>query len=443
MSRRRVAIIGGGFSGSAVAAHLLLRGAQSPDVILIERGPRFGPGLAYGTRDTAHLLNVRANNLSISNTRPDDFAVWLSRRVGGDQSKAFAPRASYGRYVAEALNRVESKHLFSRLKRVRGDAAALRTAGEGVAITLASGKTIQADAAVLAFGNLAAVVPDALSEVRVTDAWDNAAIERIPAKDDVLLVGTGLTMIDVVLSLSRRLRTGTIYALSHRGLMPRAHKDNIAAAAPADMRPPARLSSALFEMRQIAGGMADRGEPWQHVIDRLRAATPGLWRGLSNEQQLRFLRHARAYWDVHRHRAAPEAAARIDALRKEGKLRVLAGEIVSAKLAGRNIEIMHRQRGSMVRHRFEVAHVVNCTGASLDLSRSRDPLVMQLLADGVVRRHATGLGLDVDDAGRVLDANGAASERIFALGPITQGAFWETTAVPEIRARAAALAASL
>lgn len=444
MSRRRIAIIGGGFSGTALALHLLLRDRDAPDVILIERSGNFGPGLAYGTRDQSHLLNVRANNLSISDHKPDDFSRWLSKRKGGDQSKTFAPRALYGRYIAEALKRAEHTHFFgSRLKRVRDSVVACRTSGEGVAIALASGKTIHADAAVLAFGNPSPIVPEPLNGAKVIDAWDGAAIARVPANADVLLVGTGLTMIDVVLSLSKRERTGTIYALSHRGLTPRAHKDNIPPATQTALPQPASLSAALADMRDVARGVSERGEPWQHVIDRLRQATPTIWRRLSTEQQLRFLRHARGYWDVHRHRAAPEAAARIAELQRNGKLRILAGEIVSATPTGRKVQIVHRQRKSLMRHRFDVAHVVNCTGASQNLARSSDPLVMQLLSDGVARAHANGLGLDVNDDGRVLDANGAASERIFALGPITQGAFWESTAVPEIRTRAAALAAAL
>ncbi|WP_395646122.1 FAD/NAD(P)-binding protein [Terricaulis sp.] len=443
MSRLRIAIIGGGVSGTALAVHLLLRGAQTPDVTLIERGRRIGPGLAYGGSDQAHLLNVRANNLSISDHKPDDFSRWLSKRKGGDQSKTFAPRALYGRYVAEALQRAEGAHWFRRpLKRVRGDAVALRREGEGVEITLASGKTIPADKAVLALGNPAAIVPEPISSVEVIDAWDAAAIARVPSNSDVLLVGTGLTMVDVVLSLSKRPRSGTIYALSHRGLTPHAHAD-IPPAVQGTLAQSAPLSAALSELRNVARGVHERGEPWQHVVDGLRKATPTLWRGLTSEQQLRFLRHARSYWDIHRHRAAPEAAARIADLRKTGKLRILRGEVVSAGAAGRYIQIVHRQRGSMVRHRFDVANVINCTGASQNLARSRDPLVMQLLSDGLVRAHATGLGLDVNDDGGVLDARGAADTRLFALGPITQGAFWESTAVPEIRARAAALAAIL
>jgi uncharacterized NAD(P)/FAD-binding protein YdhS len=165
-----------------------------------------------------------------------------------------------------------------------------------------------------------------------------------------------------------------------------------------------------------------------------------LWRSLSAEEQRRFLRHLRVWWDVHRHRAAPEIAERAQDLQRDGKLRVLAGEIISAEKNGRSIEIFHRQRGSMVRHRLEVAAIVNCTGANLDLTRSTEPLIQQMLTEGLARAHPTGLGFDLDDNAHVLDARGQVQGSLYALGPISVGSFWESTAVPEIRTRAAAIA---
>ncbi len=186
--------------------------------------------------------------------------------------------------------------------------------------------------------------------------------------------------------------------------------------------------------------MAERGEAWQLAVDRMRSVTPALWRTLSDEQQRRFLRHLRVWWDVHRHRTAPEIAERAEALQRDGKLRVLAGEVVSAERKGRSFELYHRQRGSMVRHRLDVAAVVNCTGANLDLTRSSDPLIQQMLSEGLARAHPSGLGLDLDEDARVLDARGKVQGSLYAIGPITVGSFWESTAVPEIRARAAAIA---
>jgi uncharacterized NAD(P)/FAD-binding protein YdhS len=206
---------------------------------------------------------------------------------------------------------------------------------------------------------------------------------------------------------------------------------------------PLPLSDALFTLRKEAEAAAARNEPWQHVVDRLRARTPELWQRLPAAAQQRFLHHLRPWWDAHRHRMAPEIAAQIAKLQREGRLRVLAGEIVAAEAEGPAIHVHHRQRGSAARHHFEVVGVVNCTGAAMNLSASDDPLVRQLFDDGLVRSHASGLGVDVDAEGRVIGASGSAHTNFYALGPITQGVFWESTAIPEIRVRAAAIAAML
>jgi uncharacterized NAD(P)/FAD-binding protein YdhS len=441
MTRKHVIVIGAGFSGVAAAAALARR-KKAPQVTLIERA-RFGPGLAYGTRDKGHLLNVRAANMSAYSDRPDDFANWLKKKTGAAPT-AFAARREYGAYLAEVLRRTERRALFGGgLKRMRGEAIACRAGSGWWQVALDSGKSIEANAVVLALGNQAVAAPPpvfANSGVPVIDPWDTKALQRI-GRGDVLLLGAGLTMIDVALSLAARSRTQTIYALSRRGAMPRAHLDppqSVLAAAP---QMPASLSSALHEFRREVAAMAERGEPWQLAMDRLRAATPELWRSLPVEAQRRFLRHLRVWWDVHRHRAAPEVAARAQALLESGRLRVLAGEVVSASKAKRRYELYHRQRGSFVRHRLEVAAVVNCTGANLDLTRSDNPLIQQMLSEGLARAHPNGLGLDLDSEGRVLDGRGHVQGSLFAIGPLTAGAFWESTAVPEIRARAAAIAA--
>jgi uncharacterized NAD(P)/FAD-binding protein YdhS len=94
----------------------------------------------------------------------------------------------------------------------------------------------------------------------------------------------------------------------------------------------------------------------------------------------------------------------------------------------------------MVRHRIEVAAIVNCTGSNLDLTRSTEPLIQQMLTEGLARAHPTGLGFELDENARILDARGQTHGSLYAIGPITVGSFWESTAVPEIRARAAAIA---
>jgi uncharacterized NAD(P)/FAD-binding protein YdhS len=439
MKRRRIAIVGAGFSGAALAANLLKRGRAAPDVVLVERRQRFGPGLAYGGGDAGHLLNVRAGNLGAFADKPDHFARWL----GGDPTR-FVPRTRFGKYIEHVLSRASSGWFGPKLTRVRDSVVACRCSGDGWVLALESGKSISADAVVLATGNPPPIAPGVFEQngAPLIDPWDSAALARLPA-GDVLLLGAGLTMVDVAVSLAKRRRKGVIYAISRRGLAPRGHLSNPAPATPAALDLPVQLSEALLAFRREQRERVKRGEPWQYSIDRLRARTPELWQRLPLDAQLRFLRHLRVWWDVHRHRAAPEVAARVAELQSAGRLKVLAGEISSVEQEGRVFHLQHRQRGSFSRHKFDVVGVVNCTGAALDPWLSTDPFVRQLLDEGIARAHPNGLGFDVDPDGRVLSAEGATQDNLFALGPVTQGAFWESTAVPEIRVRAAAIAMML
>jgi uncharacterized NAD(P)/FAD-binding protein YdhS len=435
--RKHVVIVGAGLSGVATAAALVAR-KNGPSVTLVERG-RFGPGLAYATKDRAHLLNVRAANMSACADKPDDFVHWLKRKTGAEPA-VFATRRSYGDYVESVLKRAKRARVLSGgFQTLRDEAVACRAGSGWWMVTTASGKTLEANAVVLALGNQGLSRPAVLTGVPVLEPWDAKALQRI-GKGDILLLGAGLTMIDVALSLARRANTQTIYALSRRGLTPRAHLDPPIAAPRTPLELPQNLSDALHEFRREVLAMAERGEPWQLAVDRMRAVTPALWRALPLDAQRRFLRHLRVWWDVHRHRAAPEIAARAQRLHESGKLRVLAGEVVSAARKGRLVEIYHRQRGSMARHRLEVAGIVNCTGADPDLTRSGNVLIKQLLGEGLARAHPNGYGFDLDEQSRIIGASGQPQPGMYAIGPITQGAFWESTAVPEIRARAAAIA---
>jgi uncharacterized NAD(P)/FAD-binding protein YdhS len=439
VTRKHVVIIGAGFSGVAVASALARR-KNAPSITLVGR-EQFGPGLAYATSDKAHLLNVRASGMSAYADKPDDFANWLRARTGADPD-SFAQRRRYGAYLRDVLARAERRAMFGGgLKRVRAEAVACRAGSGWWHVALDSGKEIETNSVVLALGNQPVSHPTVFTDaaIPVLHPWDAKARQRI-GRGDVLLIGAGLTMIDVALSLAARSKTQTIYALSRRGLTPRMHLDppRQTSLSPPDL--PSHLSDALHQFRREVRAMAARGESWHLAVDRLRGATPAFWQGLPLDAQTRFLRHLRVWWDVHRHRAAPAIAAKAQDLLGSGKLRVLAGEVVSAEKKGRAIEIFHRQRGSLVRHRLEVAAVINCTGANLDLTNSADPLIRQMLSDGLARIHPNGLGLDLDAEARVLDARGQVQGSLYAIGPIAQGAFWESTAVPEIRARAAAIA---
>jgi len=430
---RRVIIVGGGFSAVAAAAQLLARGAAH--VTLIERGAAFGPGLAYGPAAGAHLLNTPAARMSAIEGDGEHFVRWLARHGAGE---GYVRRALYGAYLRDTLRDAARARWLrpSRLECVRGAAIACRREGDHWLVTLASGRAYAAQAVILALGHPAPAPPAPFEAHDLIGAWDTRAQARL-RKGDVLLAGSGLTMMDVAVALAARRRGGMIYALSRRGRTPQAHLSPPGPPAAAAAEPPLELSAALHQFRARAG------QDWRPALDALRPHAPELWARLGPERQGRFLRHLRPWWDSHRHRAPPETAAQFAALLAEGRVRILSGEITSAIRERGVWRLQHRQRGSRVRHRLETVGVINCAGADLALARSQDALVRQLLDEGLARAPANGLGFDVDPENRLRDKAGAAQPNLFVLGPLAAGVFWETTAAPELRARAAAIARAL
>lgn len=427
---RRVAVIGGGYTGAAQAIALQRAGAHP---ILIERVGEPGRGVAYATRHDDHLLNVRAGSMSAFADAPSHFAEWFVRQ-GGDAA-GFAPRKLYGRYIAEQLAEAG-------VEIMRGEAVAIAPGGADV--TLADGRTIAADAAVLAVGNLPPATPGGLSpELRasplyVPDPWAVDIAAGLGPDDTVLLIGTGLTAIDMALILDSAGFEGSTLALSRRGLAPRAH------VAPGSVTPvseppaPPKGSALLREVRETAEQIG-----WRAAVDRLRPVTQQLWREGSDADRARFLRHLRPWWDVHRHRIAPSIAARIADMEEAGRLLFAGGRILDADLAGGRAEVRWQPRGSSAIETITVARIVNCTGPLADIRKAGDPLLDALLGDGRIRPDALRLGIDVDDEGRVLHADGSADAHLRAVGPLTKGALWEVVAVPDIRVQVQAMAERL
>lgn len=425
--RAPVAIIGAGFSGTMAAAQLAQRGVRS---ILVEDGGRAGQGIAFSTSDPAHLLNVPAGNMSAWPDRPDDFAA-----RGGDGS-AFAQRRQFGAYLSSILNEA----VFSgRVGLVEDRAVSARREGNEWQIGLESGGRITADALVLATGNQPPQklrVLEPAGERLIDDPWGARAREAIQAAtaggSDVLIVGTGLTMVDTVLSLDAAGFRGRIFALSRRGLIPRAHQAHEPATVAREEIPAGntRLLSRWLRRRSAEGG-------WRAAIDALRPHSPALWQALCVEQQRRFLRHARPWWDVHRHRIAPEVGEKLRRLIAAGRLQVIAGRVTRVDPAGDclRVSFTRRGRGSGSEETVEVAYLFNCTGPLGEIGRTRDPLLRQMLDDGLICPDALGIGLAVDQHAQV---DGA--ERLWALGALTKGRFWEIIAVPDIRGQAAAVA---
>ncbi len=451
MSESTVAIVGAGFSGTLLALHLLRHCPAPTQVVLIERSARFGGGQAYSTGNASHLLNVPAGRMSAFRDSPHDFLDWLRAQPPGRHGTAaatpgcFVSRRSYGAYVRDLLKReLRRPGLGNRLTLVRGEATRLTGGAGPLELTLDRGRRLRAGIVVLAVGNLAPEPPHLADPgfydgpLYRPDPWAPGALDGLDPDAPVLLIGTGLTMVDVVVSLLDCGHRGPIHALSRRGLLPQRHASRPAAA----VEPPAlptRLVPLLRAIRQAARQAGPHA--WHGVIDGLRPFTVDLWQVLSPQDRQRFLRHLRRWWDVHRHRMAPAVAERLDAVRACGQLVVHAGwlrELVE-RPDGR-AQATYLSRGDGRPERVLAARVINCAGPGADFERVRHPLVRSLLGDGLVRPDPLRLGLDVTGSCATRDREGAISRRLFAAGPITRGTFWEITAVPDIRRQCEALA---
>jgi uncharacterized NAD(P)/FAD-binding protein YdhS len=424
--RMAVAIVGGGASGTILAAQLARRGIRS---LLIDGSGRMGKGVAYSTNEAAHLLNVRAEGMSAWAGDPNHFARRFEAEGGA--ARGFAQRRFFATYLGEIL----ADAVNGGCTELCGASAvgAART-DDGWLISFDDGSSAETQALVLAVGNqepegLAAFA--GVGQRFVGNPWGaaaRAAVDDLAASGGAaLIVGTGLTMVDLVLSLDAAGHNGRIVALSRRGLIPRAHADFEPASIDRAELPPGLR--AMF--RWLRRRSAEVG--WRAAVDSLRPYSHHLWQALTHDEQRRFLRHVRPWWDVHRHRIAPEVAATVANMIAAGQLEVVAGRIITARDAPARVEVEYRRRGAGQNRTESFEYVFNCTGPLHSIARSKDPLLRSLLGAGEAQPDHLGIGLAIDGTCR-------AGEHLWAVGPLTKGRYWEIIAVPDIRDQAAAVA---
>lgn len=448
-----IVIVGAGFCGSVLATNLL-RSPGRRDIVLIERGTSIGRGVAYASHEVPYVLNVPAGRLSVQPGDPLHFLRYVRQSHPDADAEDFMPRSMYGSYLQEVLDEAErAAPAGVVLKRVFGEVTGIeRAVGEKPLLVQVAGRApVGADRVVLALGNPpSAVHPWARGLLHhpayFHDPWTMPRSWR--AQHSVLIVGSGLTMVDVALALS--LEGGQmplVRAISRHGLLPLGQTIFRPTAVQGDgeflLSNAVSIRRVLAMSRALSVRVEQMGGDWREVVTFIRHLAPDLWQRLPEPERRRFLRHVQSYWDVHRHRVPPSMAARIDHMRRSGRLKVHAGRIRELVPEGDELRVMWRRRGGQENESFAVNAVINATGPNYALRRSADPLVRSLRTAGLVAEDPLNLGLRTARHGACLAADGSASADLFYLGPMLRADHWEATAAPELRVHAEQLARHL
>ena len=442
-----IAIIGAGFSGLMTLYHLV-QNANCPRHITIVDPAAFGRGPAYTTTNTHHLLNVRAKGMSALPDQPTHFLDWLNSVAGQNaaaslglpahswQGDDFAPRAIYARYLdglkAHALAHALQSNVT--VEYIGASADAVARAGDGLAITLSDGSTLNAKRCLLALGNLPQTTPAPSSRV-ISRVWDFDFGQLKGSDAPVAIIGAGLTMVDIVIALRDAGYQGAITALSRNGWLPHTHdlRDaQLTTGASTLAQAPQRLRTLFKALRSEIRVARAQGLSWQTAMDHWRPYLPTLWSHMPADDRRNFLAKYFTLWGIHRHRMAPAIGARIAAERASNTLDIRAGgaRITNADDNGATIATA----GSNT----HFAWVFDCRGPGYNLMTSDNVLLKQMARDGLLAADATGWGVAVEDDLKVAGQHG-----LYAIGPLAIGARLETTAVPELRGQAKAIAQTL
>lgn len=443
-ARLAIIIIGGGASGVLLAAHLLDNPDADIRVTLIEKRAAFGQGLAYSTTLDDHILNVSALGMSAYADDPEHFWRWLGetgRAPDSNPRKIYVPRHVYGEYLADILDRLKAAEgPNGRLHLVSEECVSVTTTPSGVAVELANGTSLVGHVAVLAVGHEEQPLVGGSLAVR---PGDDAGSDLDPDQP-VLILGTGLSMVDAWVSLSARGHRGKVTAVSRRGLLPSINrKGKPIRLDSADVPLGTDLSYFVRWFRDLVRTTERAGGDWRDVVDGIRPFNQMIWRSWPPSARRRFIEHTRAWWDIHRHRMPPALHERIMKAVDDGRLELVAGKFVGARRDGDGIEATVRRRGDARPQTLRTARIYDCTGITANLAAGTNPVVRSLMDRGLARPDPLHIGLDVNDGCAIVKADGHPSERLYAIGPLTRGAFFEIEAIPDIRVQCAMLARNL
>jgi uncharacterized NAD(P)/FAD-binding protein YdhS len=450
---KSIAVIGGGFSGATTAINLARLSQVSLQITVINQRHPVGRGLAYDTRRADRLLNVVARNMSALADEPNHFVEWLGTRSEylDDPHSAlrerFVPRRVYGDYLQSLFQwycGTCAHERDTRIEIVHGEATDIAIEDQRAQITLAGGRIIAADKVVLAVGNQSPVFlpvhglnPQSLKYIgNPWIGWE----EKLPSKDqDLLLVGTGLTMADNFLALQELGWRGRIMAISRSGLLPLSHFKGFEYPVLLDDESAVGGLRKIFSIfKQHYRTTRARNLNPAILIDKLRPFTQRVWQNFSLFEKRQFNRHFRSHWNFMRHRLAPEVHQQLCEAILSGRLEIIKGRLLECEESNDKLRIL--VESCRVKSWIEVGALINCTGPRESYLPSESSLFNNLFSRGLIEPDEMDMGIKVAPNFSVTDRRGNDSEILYALGALLKGTLWETTAVPELRSQAFRLA---
>ncbi|HTL80405.1 MAG TPA: FAD/NAD(P)-binding protein [Bacteroidia bacterium] len=441
--KKRILIVGGGLSGTLVSL-ALARLNKTTEFLLVEKNPgMIGRGIAYNHDFTHQPLNVMATGMSLFSDEPNHFLDWLTenkfryRHLLPDVNpKVFAPRKVFGDYIVEHLDRIH--HIAPGRFQIRIDeVVSLRRKENKFRAKMESGTEIEADHVVLALGNFPPgdLFPEndpVNSDPRYfSNPWTDRIYSNLGGEEHILLVGTGLTAVDVVLGLKTRGFKGKVSMISRRGRLPLPHDVNTI---PVKLEYPGHLHPREAWQWLKNKIESDKNNSWVAYLDGLRPLTQEFWKSWSIEERKYFMKRLRPFWEVFRHRIPLASHTLLSEMEKSGQLLIAKANISEAKLSAAGIEVVFDKKSGLKNDVF--SKIINCTGPESNYRKVKFPIIVNLMNQGLVTADELGLGIKCTADGKIIDKNNSTVEGLWCIGPMRKSALWETTAIRELREQA-------
>lgn len=448
---KTIIIIGAGFSGVMTAVNLIKFSEQPLKIYLADSRKERAKGLAYSTNNDLHLLNVPAGKMGAFHDDIENFYKWIKEHYSQFKADDFVPRRIYGEYLDSIFSEYKKKALSKniQLNEINDKAIDITIINNRYQVAFKYHEMIIADKVILATGNfpprnISVTTPEFYkSESYFQNPWGEKVFEKL-TDNNILLIGSGLTMVDLVLSLFQRNYHGKVYVISPHGYIPRVHEktqdypyffdeNNL----------PETVKHAFKIIKNEIKKAEKQGISWHSVVDSIRPFTQKIWLNFSTEEKNKFMKYLRHRWGVLRHRMAPQVSEIFNSLLKNKQIEIFAGKIISFDESENNIKVVFKNRKSNNIQEIRVEKVINCTGPESDITRIDDQLIKNLLEKKLIKPDSIKLGIDASPTGNILNENNEVEKNFFTIGNNLKGVLWESTAVPELRQQSYILALEL